>query len=182
MHFHLNLASRQYLDRRSVRRWLWLVGGVLSILLAVNLVYAWRNLQQLRQVDVRLAELDERLAAQRGRAATGYSPENHARLMERIGVANQLIDADRFRWSALLGRLEELLPADVAIRTLKPNYRDRSLQIAAVARDTAALRELLDALLASAELNQVYLLNQSLLEQQNGETVVQFSLVVREAF
>lgn len=182
MYFRLNLASRSYLDRRSVRRWLLLACGLLALLLAVNLLYGWRNLQQLRQVDAHLAEVDGKLAAQRGREATTYTPAVFARAMEQIGAANQIIDADRFRWTALLGRLEELLPADVAIRSLKPNYRDRSLQISAVARDTAAMRELLDALLAAEGLDQVFLINQSLAEQADGEPVVQFSLSIREAF
>jgi hypothetical protein len=45
-----------------------------------------------------------------------------------------------------------------------------------------AMTELLDALLASADMNQVYLLNQAQAEQANGEMIVQFSVVIREAF
>ncbi|MCM2264510.1 MAG: PilN domain-containing protein [Desulfuromonadales bacterium] len=181
MHFRLNLASRTYLDRRSVRRWLLLVGGLLVLLLAVNLLYAWRNLQQLRQVDGRLTEIEGKLASQRGSTAI-YTPESFARVMREIAAANKMIDADQFRWSGLLGRLEELLPDDVAIRTLTPNYKERSLQITAVARDTAAMTELLDVLLTSTDMSQVYLLNQASSEQPDGELVVSFSIVIREAF
>ena len=74
------------------------------------------------------------------------------------------------------------LPEDVAIRTLQPNYRDRSLQITAVARDTGAMSKLLDALLDSADMHQVFLLNQAASEQPDGGSVVQFSIVIREAF
>jgi len=45
-----------------------------------------------------------------------------------------------------------------------------------------AMTELLDALLVSPEMNQAYLLNQALAEQADGETVVQFSVVIKEAF
>lgn len=181
MHFRLNLASRTYLDRRSVRRWLLLIGGLLMLLLAVNALYAWRNLQQLRQVDGRLTEIEGKLASQRGTTTT-FTPESFARVMAEIAAANKMIDADQFRWSGLLGRLEELLPDDVAIRTLKPNYKERSLQITAVARDTAAMTALLDVLLASADMGQVYLLNQAAAEQADGESIVAFSIVIREAF
>ena len=182
MQFRLNLASRIYLDRRSVRRWLLLVGGLLALLLAVNLVYGYRNVQQLRLVDERLAEIDSKLAAQRGPEAAAYTPESFARVMAQIGEANRIIDADQFRWTALLSRFEELLPDDVAIRTLQPNHRDRSLQVAAVARDTRAMTAFLDELLASSDMKQAFLLNQSLTEQPDGELAVEFSVVIRGAF
>lgn len=182
MEFRLNLASRVYLDRRSVRRWLLLIGGLLGVLLAVNLLYGYRNLQQMLLIDIQLAELDSKIAAQRGRAPSSYTPERFAQVMGRIAAANQIIDADQFRWTAMLSRFEALLPSNVAVRTLQPNFQDRSLQVSAVARDMAAMTALLDALLGSADMHQAYLLNQALTEQADGETVVQFSLVIREAF
>ena len=182
MEFRLNLASRVYLDRRSVRRWLLLTGGMLALVLATSLLYTWRNMQQLQLVDGRLAELDARMVAQRGQVASAYTPERFARVMAEVGAANQIIAADQFRWTALLGRLEELLPAEVAIRSLQPNYRDRSLQITAVASDTAALTGLLDALLASPDMQQAFLLSQATNVQPDGAPVVQFSIMIREAF
>ncbi|TLM66054.1 MAG: PilN domain-containing protein [Deltaproteobacteria bacterium] len=179
MHFRLNLASRVYLDRRSVQRWLLLSAGLLALLLAVNLLYAWRNFQQLGQVNGHLAEIEEKLASQRGSSATAYSPERFAQVMDTVGSANKMIAADQFRWSALLGRLEELLPADVAIRSLKPDFKERSLEIAAIARDTAVMTELLDALLSSPDLQRVSLLNQAWDEQAGG---VKFSIAIKEAF
>ena len=182
MEFRLNLASRVYLDRRSVRRWVLMIGGLLGLLLAVNLLYGYRNLQQLHLVEGQLVELDSKLAAQRGRVPSTYSPERLAQVMGQVAAANQIIDADQFRWTTLLGRFEELLPEEVGIRSLEPDYQDRSLQVRAVASDMTAMTELLDALLASADMNQVYLLNQAQAVQANGETIVQFSVVIREAF
>jgi type IV pilus assembly protein PilN len=182
MQFNLNLASRTYLDRRSVQRWLLLIVGLLAMLLAVNLLYSWRNLQQIGHVEGHLAEIEGKVAALRGSATSKYSPQEFTRVMGEIDSANRIIEADHFRWSTLLGRFEELLPDDVAIRSLKPNYKDRSLQIAAVARDTAAMTELLDTLLTSADMGQVYLLNQAQVEQPDGGLVVSFSIVIREAF
>lgn len=182
MHFRLNLASRTYLDRRSTQRWLLLIIGLLGVLLTVNLLYSWRNVQQMRQVNSRLMEIEGKVVAQRSSTATTYTPEEFKRVMAEISSANKMIDADQFRWSTLLGKFEDLLPDRVAIRSLKPNYKDRSLQIAAVAKDTAAMTELLDTLLTSADMSQVYLLNQALADQPDGETVVSFSIVIREAF
>jgi Tfp pilus assembly protein PilN len=182
MELHLNLASRVYLDRRSVRRWLLLLGGLLTLWLAVDLLYGYRYLQQWRQVDARLLEIDSRLAKERGVTVSSYTPQKLARVREQIGSANQIIVADQFRWTALLSRLEALLPDDVAIRSLKPDYRKRSLQLTLVARDTAAMTELLDALLSSEDMAQVFLASQTLSSQAEDESVVQFSLTIREAF
>jgi Tfp pilus assembly protein PilN len=182
MEFRLNLASRSDLDRRTVRRWLLLAGALAALLLGVNLVYGYLNLQQLRQVDRHLAELDAKLLVQRDPAAGAYTPANLARIQAQIEAANQLIAADRFRWTALLGRLEELLPEQVAIRTLKPNYRDRSLQVSAVAVDAKGMTEFLDKLLASGDLGQAHLISHALAAQQESEAALQFSLTIQEAF
>ena len=182
MEFRLNLASRSYLDRRSVRRWLLLVGVLSLLLLAVNLYYAYLNVQQLTQVDAHLAELDSKLMAQRSETAVAFTPENLARVKAQIDAANQIIAADRFRWTNLLGRLEELLPEDAAIRSLKPNYRDHSLQLTAVAETTQGMTTFLDRLLASADLAGVHLSSQALLIEEGGGEIVEFSLVIQEAF
>lgn len=182
MELRLNLASRFYLDRRSVRRWLLLLGGLLSLWLAIDLLYGYRYWQQWRQVDMHLAEIDSRLAKARGVAVSDFTPEKLARVREQIGAANQIIAADQFRWTALLSRLEVLLPDDVAIRSLKPDYAKRSLQLSLVARDMAAMTELLDALLNSEDMAHVFLASQTLNTQAEGESVVQFSLTIQEAF
>jgi type IV pilus assembly protein PilN len=182
MEFRLNLASHSDLDRRTVRRWLLLVGVMAATLLAVNLGYGYLNLQQLRRVDSQLAELDARLLVQRDQAAVAYTPASLARIQAQIEGANQLIAADRFRWTALLSRLEELLPDQVAIRALKPNYRDRSLQVSAVAIAAMAMTEFLDQLLASGDLGQAHLLSHAPISQQDSEAALQFSLLIREAF
>lgn len=182
MELRLNLASRFYLDRRSVRRWLLLLGGLLTVWLAVDLLYGYRYLVQWRQAGTYLEELDQRQAKARGVEVSGYTPEKLARVKEQIGAANQIIVADQFRWTALLSRLEALLPDDVAIQSLKPDYAKRTLQLTLVARNTAAMTELLDAMLNSEDMAQVFLASQAQANQESGESVVQFSLTVQEAF
>jgi Tfp pilus assembly protein PilN len=182
MEFRLNLASRSYLDRRTTRRWLLFIGGIAALLLAVNLGYGYFNLLQLRRVNAHLAEIDSQVMGQRSETAAAFTPENLEKVKARILAANQILADEHFHWTALLARLEELLPDDVAIRTLKPNFRDRSLQVTALARDTAALTELLDSLLSSPDMSQAYLHNQSAVMQPEGGEVVQFSLTIKEAF
>ena len=182
MELRLNLASRFYLDRRSVRRWLLLLGSLLTVWLAVDLLYGYRYLRQWQQAGVYLEEIDQRLARERGIEVSSYTPEKLARGREQIGAANQIIVADQFRWTALLSRLEALLPDDVAIQSLKPDYGKRTLQLTLIARDTAAMTELLDAMLNSEDMAQVFLGSQTQNNLEAGDSVVQFSLTVQEAF
>ena len=70
----------------------------------------------------------------------------------------------------------------MAVRSLTPNYRDRSLQVSAAAIDVKAMTEFLDNLLSSSDLKQAYLLSQSPVQQQESEVGVQFTLVIKEAF
>jgi len=182
MELHLNLASRFYLDRRSVRRWLLLLGVLLILWLAVDLLYGYRYLQQWQQAGAYLSEIDKRLARERGIEVSSYTPEKLAQVRERIGVANQIILADQFRWTALLSRLEALLPVDVAIQSLRPDYSKRSLQLNLIARDTAAMTELLDTMLNSEDMSRVFLSRQTLTDQASGENLVQFTLTIEEAF
>jgi Tfp pilus assembly protein PilN len=182
MELRLNLASRFYLDRRSVRRWLLLLGTLLALWLAVDLLYGYRYLQQWWQAGRYLEEIDSRLVQERGVEVSSYTPEQFARVKEQIGIANQIIAADQFRWTALLSRFEALLPDSVAIRSLKPDYAKRTLQLSLVARDTAAMTELLDTLLNSEDMAQVFLSSQAQSGQAEGDSVVQFSLTIQEAF
>ncbi len=182
MEMRLNLASRSYLDRRSARRWMLLIAALLAVLLAVNSLYAYRSWQQLQLVDERLAEAGTKLAARHSQVRENFSAEDYARVMARVAAANELIAAEGFRWTGLLSRLEELLPAEVSIRSLQPDFKERSLKMTAMAADVPTMTAFIDALLASAEQRQVYLLSQGPEDLPDGTPAVQFSLVIREAF
>ena len=110
---------------------------------------------------------DKRLARERGIEVSSYTPEKLAQVRERIGAANQIILADQFRWTALLSRLEALLPVDVAIQSLRPDYSKRSLQLNLIARDTAAMTELLDTMLNSEDMSRVFLSRQTRITSYN---------------
>ncbi len=185
MELRLNLARKPYLNRKRVRFWLLLVCGVLGLLLALNLRYGYLNYQQMRVFDERFRELDEQVSTVQSIPAD-YSPAAHAAVLGDVALANLIMDADRFRWTALLDRLERLLPADVSVRTLQPNFEKRSLQLTATARDVAAMTAFIDNLLQSDDLNQAFLLSHADTDDQQfgaaGAKVVGFTLEIREAF
>lgn len=184
MEIRINLSSKPYLNRHSVRLWLLASSAVLALVLVLNGFYAYQNVRQLQRLD---SHLEEIVGASSGpsSSASGYSAEKFAALKSEIAQDNEIVAADQFRWTALLGRFEELLPADVSIRSIQPDFRERSLQLSCVARDVSAMTEFVDQLLSSGDLSQAYLQRHGDVESSvpgQMPTQVGFSLIIREAF
>jgi Tfp pilus assembly protein PilN len=184
MEIKLNLASKPYLNRQIVRRCILFACTILVLLLVFNFYYLYQNYRQLGLLENLHAELEEQVASVPGAPAT-YSPENHAVVKEQVSVANEVVAADQFRWTKLLSRFETLVPVDVSLRSIRPDFKQRSVQLLCVARDVPAMTAFVDNLLGSEDFNQAYLQNHAELETQtNGrsQVMINFSLQIQEAF
>lgn len=184
MEIKLNLASKIYLNRQSVRLWLLLVCSSLVVLLLLNLSYGYRSYQHIKLLDSRFEELNLQVADIRGVPA-GYSPERYKIVKSEIAAANQIVAADQFHWTELLNRFEVLLPKDVSIRSIQPDYKDRSIRLEGVAQNVSAMTRFMDNLLASNDFSQAFLQQHAEIDtQQLNSKLTQtgFSLVIREAF
>lgn len=184
MEIKLNLASKPYLNRQSVRFWLLLLTVILVGLLLLNGSFGYSSYRQLQLFDERFQELNDQLAGMHG-ATADYSPEKLAKFKVEVGLANEIIDADRFRWTELLGRFESLLPDDVSIHSIQPNFRERTVRLSGVARDISALTRFVDNLLRSEDMNQAFLQSHAEIEQDgnsSNQALTDFSILIREAF
>lgn len=184
MEIKLNLASKPYLNRQAVRLWLLLACALLVLVLLLNCLYGFQNYRQMRLFESRLQELEGQISGVQN-GATGYTPERYAAVRSEVALANDIIASDQFRWTHLLGRFEELVPADVSLRTIQPDFKLHTVQISGNARDVSAMTLFIDNLLASEDLSQAYLQSHSeVVSEQGGrvQTQIGFSLVIREAF
>jgi Tfp pilus assembly protein PilN len=185
MEIKLNLASKPYLNRQAVRLWLLLVCALLLLFLVFNVLYGFQNYREKLLLKDRMLELEAQLANLPG-GATGYTPEKLVVLKDEITLAREIVAADQFQWTHLLGRFEELVPNDVSLRTIQPDFRTHSLKISGFARNVSAMTLFIDNLLGSEDLNQVFLERHAEVEsdQQGGLPQMQtgFSLIIREAF
>ena len=184
MEIKLNLASKPYLNRQNVRLWLLIACAFRALLLVLNCIYGYQNYRQLSSLESRFQELDEQVSGVPG-APTSYTPEKYAVVKGEVALANEIAAADQFRWTLLLSRFEELVPADISIRTIQPNFKERSVQLACIARDVSAMTQFVDNLLTSQDLNQAYLQRHGDIESDVGgrkQVLVGFSLMIREAF
>lgn len=184
MELKLNLASKLYLDRQKIRFWLLLTCAFLALILGLNCFYGLQNWRQLRLLESRFEELGGQVPGGQGSTA-GYTPEKYAAVMAEVALDNEIVAADQFHWTALLSRFEELLPEDVSIRNIQPDFNKHSVQLACLARDVSAMTRFVDNLLASEDLNRAYLQSHGEVDtdlEGRKQLMVGFSLVIREAF
>ncbi len=184
MEIKLNLASKPYLNRQRVRFWLLLSSAFMALLLVLNLSYGYQNWRQLMLLESHFLELGGQVSGVQ-EDSSGYTPEKYAEVKSEVALDNDIVAADQFRWTSLLSRFEELLPADVSIRTIQPNFKEHSVQLACLARDVSAMTRFVDRLLISEDLNHAYLQRHGDVESNvNGRKQVHvgFSLMIREAF
>lgn len=185
MKLTLNLASRSYLNRRALYTAYAALGTALALLLVLNLAFYLRGQGQVRHLKVRLAELDRELAGGQDVAAD-FSPSAYRQLLGEVAFANEILVKDSFRWTALLDRLEEVVPDKVMIRGIQPDYKAGSLRLTGQARRVRDLRLFLDNLILSPDFNDVYLLQQarevSKSDRGRAREGIGFSIVVKGAF
>ncbi len=90
-------------------------------------------------------------------ATADYTRKSMLRSRVKSALEHEIIAADQFRWTILLSRFEELLPADVSIRSIQPDFNGHSVRLACLARDVSAMTRFVDNLLTSEDLSQAYL-------------------------
>jgi Tfp pilus assembly protein PilN len=186
MAFSLNLASRRYVNRRLLFRCYRLAALILVLSLLVLLVYGWQRIGEARTYRRQLAKL-QRVSAQEGAGLEKPpSAAEQARLEKELAFVEKIRKEDRFRWTLLFGRLEDLAIDGVRIGTIEPDYQDGSLRLTALARDDLKMRDFLDRLLASKEFSDVFLLEQDRVEVKDGNnqtrSAIGFTLVLKGAF
>lgn len=166
-----NLARRPFVNRRPVQRTALILALAGGLLLLVNLwLYVGyvktrsSNATQLNEIEARIAEENENLIA----ADSTLSSADLRLQNELVWFLNQRIGERSFGWSVLFDRLAGLLPADVRLNSLSPQFSERvddlraarrgnfqsgeerpvTLTIQGTARDGDAVLELIDALFA----------------------------------
>jgi len=179
MKMNLNLASRPYLNRRKLYLAYAVLGAALLLILLAQLNYCLQVYNQTNLLQGRVAELEKSLGISGGEA---ISEEDFKKLLARIEFSNTVIDRESYRWTALLSQLEVLVPNNVRITQIHPNFSEGSIDLTGQAKTVADLRSLLDNMFKSAEFSDAYLLRQAEAEPGPGQPkVIDFSLQVRGA-
>ena len=182
MKLTLNLASRSYVNERALSLSCLLICFVLTLLLIFQAHYVLQGQEQNRAYQTEINALEAKLGSKLPKQFT------KAQLAEQREIFNQaqdLLQRDAFRWTALFDRLENLLPTHVTLQNFNPNYQKGSLSITGVARQLGDLQQLLDNLHGDT-FEQVFLTSQSWVDvidySGNKRPALQFSIQLEGVF
>lgn len=159
MRSRLNLASQTYVNRRALYLFYAVSTAVVLLLLLTQFRYLTQLQKQENLLNQRIGELNQQLGISTDSAA-GYSEDEFNQLLEQIDFSNKLIVKDSFQWTGLLGQFETVVPADVRITDIRPDFKTSMLNLTAQARTVADLRLFIDRLNDSEDFSEVLLLSQ----------------------
>jgi type IV pilus assembly protein PilN len=186
MKISLNLATRTYVNRRA----LYALYALLAVLLVFWLGLGFSSWQkdhtEIGRLEEQLQQVREQLGGLGDEGAPPFDSTDYQVLLDDLAFADDILARDAFRWTRLFLRLEQLLPEGASLRSLRPEHRERALSLTAVARGNEQMNRFIDQLMASEDLNQVYLLSQERAEVTDPagqkRPAVRFSLLIQEAF
>ncbi|ORJ62911.1 PilN domain-containing protein [Geothermobacter hydrogeniphilus] len=155
----INLATHSHVNRRALYAGYVCICAVLLLSLGVHLA-DWRaSTRQSRLLQQRIGELESQLGVKAD--STPINDAEFSAQLKEIRFSNQIIARDSYRWSLLLSRLEEVLPPDVRVTSIRPQFKDGTILLRGEARKVKDLQELLDRLQASEAFTDVLLLDQA---------------------
>ncbi|WP_303722210.1 PilN domain-containing protein [Malonomonas rubra] len=120
-----------------------------------------RDTSHLSDVQQKIEELNSQRAELRGQDGEQVGAETLDLRWAEVAFINQLLERDSFRWTDLLSKLEKQAFSGVAVKSIKPDFKDNSLELSGYARELSHLRKFIDNLISSEEFSEVYLLKQS---------------------
>ncbi|SNB45279.1 PilN domain-containing protein [Geobacter sp. DSM 9736] len=169
MRLKINLASRTYLNRRQFNVAIALAFAVLGLVLVFNIGTVSRNAGEISIAARQIAQYEGKL--------TGAVPEqDYKALLDRIKFANEIIDRKTYRWTALLDKLEGVVPEGIAITTIDPDTKTGKLKISGAARSFKNLRQFLENLEGSEDFAEVFLVSQADVKVGQTQQGISFSI------
>jgi Tfp pilus assembly protein PilN len=167
MRLDINLATRPYEDARDFWvRWGLGVGllGVLTLVLLVLAVRGWidagRDRQNISQLQARITELDRERAKEQ---AELDMPANRG-TRDQSQFINELIQRKSFSWTRVFEDLEQVMPPNLHVVSLKPEMNDRGqmqLDMAVSCNARAAAVELVHRMEGSKHFQSAQLVSES---------------------
>ena len=177
MKLTINLATRRYLNLPRLNAALIGTGVVLAALL----VYQVREIAN-NQIEFNKIKRESAAANSAHPGAAPVSPEQMKSLESGIAFANELIDKKTLNWLALLDKLEEVVPAGVALTQVEPVLKDQSLKLTGVAYSFSNLRTLLENMEQSPNFSEVYLLAQNEVKVGKSQQGIGFSITCKVGY
>jgi Tfp pilus assembly protein PilN len=174
-----NLATRPFYNDRSVRVGIAIVGIVVAVFTAVNVMQIVALNARHEEMSQRAQEAERRTAEYRKQAQAIRQALN-TQEMEAVRFAaqqaNSLIERRVFSWTDLFNQFERTLPADVRIGAVEPQIDTQGRLLIAItvfSRDAADLNEFMDRLETSGRFREVLSRQDAAMDEGLMRSIVQ---------
>jgi hypothetical protein len=170
-----NLSSRPFYNEYVLRLALAIVGGLVVVATAVNVVQAVRLSGQQRTLGAHAAQSEAEAARLRTQAAAArrqINPKELESVAAAAREANAIIDQRAFSWTALFGHFEQSLPSDVRIVAVQPRQESDGRVMVTVSVQARRVEDL-DAFVEALEKGGGFRKVLTLEEQTNTEGLLE---------
>jgi len=168
MRFSINLATRNYVDKRLLNRVCYGSIAILILSLAWNITRASSNLGEQRRLDTEIQSLESRFSSKPG----GVSDSEFAQQQAHIRFYNGIIDRKGKDWLRLLDLIEGVTPEGVSLAAIAQEKKKDELVLDGRARSFGSVRQYLEKLEESKVFTDVILLShQELITGDKGRGV-----------
>jgi type IV pilus assembly protein PilN len=182
---NINLATKPYLDvRRILIQW----GGLVLLLAVCTAGLVWMaisNRRQAREVNAKIAQLNEEISAldrQRAEAVNLLRLPQNSAVVDTSKFLNGLIARKSFSWTRAFTQLEEIMPPKLHVVSISPELKPATntvevhLTVAGTSRDAAV--ELVKRLEQSPSFREARIVEESALKEKEKTSTdsVQFHL------
>jgi Tfp pilus assembly protein PilN len=155
-----NLSTRPFYNERAVHLLLALAGVVVVALTAFNairIIALSRQNTDLSALINRDHEEAQRLTREAQRIRAGINQAELEATANAAALANSLIDQRTFSWTEFFNHIEETLPPDVMLTSVRPSFSDNvtTIQMMVLGRRSEDLDEFMEKLEATGAFDSV---------------------------
>ena len=185
MRIRINFASREYVLSRKVNAVLLLLLCCLTAVFFYNIKEYGKTLKNESKLasEVRLHEKKESEVSARLQEIKKTAKEEEVKAsLRQAEFANMAIGRRVFSWTALLNRIEELVPPGVSIQSINPDFSTLDVEITGTALDMARVTDFMGRITGSPyfdDLPPVFHSSEVVVDKDIGKTVQNFSLKIR---
>ena len=179
MKYTLNLATRSYVNRRTLYLSYAVLGALLLVVFLFGMMRFFSLYDEASRTEAKVKTIESNIVSRSGAEAAEFDENSYKQLLVSIQEANTLLQRDSFRWTSLLDQLEEVVPGQVRILKIDPNHDERLVHIAGQAKSLQSLKQLIDNFIKSGHFSHVFLERQATEAQTN---LISFSIRLEGAF
>ena len=179
MKYTHNLATRAYVNRRTLYMSYALLGSLLTIVILFNLIRVFSLNSDIYRNRNNIETIESNILARTGVEAADYSESNYQDILKRIENANEILLRDSFRWTRFLEQMEVVVPRQVRILQIDPSYKDETIKLSGQAKDLKSLKLFLDNLIESGNYSQVFIDQQ---RTESKSSIISFAIQLEGAF